>query len=115
MSEANGILGWQIARAIGEPCVDEYRFHPERRWRFDFAFPAKMVAVEVDGGSWIAGRHTSGVGFYNDCEKMSVAAAMGWRVLRVTPKQIEEGKALAWIEMALAYHPLDEALSRGEV
>ena len=25
----------------------ELRFHPERKWRFDFAFPDHMVAVEL--------------------------------------------------------------------
>tara|TARA_R110002126_G_scaffold288065_2_gene441348 strand:+ start:900 stop:1049 length:150 start_codon:yes stop_codon:yes gene_type:complete len=25
----------------------EYRFHPTRRWRFDFARPDKKLAVEV--------------------------------------------------------------------
>lgn len=30
--------------------VKEFQFHPTRRWRFDYAIPAKKVAVEVDGG-----------------------------------------------------------------
>ena len=38
-------------RAVGlPPPVTEYRFHPERRWRADFAWPEKKLLVEVDGG-----------------------------------------------------------------
>lgn len=80
----------------------EYRFHPDRKWRFDVAFPFKMVAVEVDGGAYVAGRHTRGAGFEADCEKQSEAAALGWRVLHVTPRQVESGQALQWLERALA-------------
>jgi len=79
---------------------------PTRRWRFDFAWwygpPEVKVAVEVDGGSWIAGRHTRGAGFESDCEKLNEAALAGWKVLRVTPKMIEDGRAIALIRRALA-------------
>lgn len=80
----------------------EHRFHPTRKWRFDVAWPFRMVALEVDGGAFIAGRHARGDGIRRDCEKFSEAAALGWRVLRVLPEQIESGQALGWLEKALA-------------
>lgn len=64
----------------------EVRFHPERRWRFDFADWTSMIAIEVEGGSYRGGRHTSGAGFRADMEKYNAATAMGWRVFRVTPQ-----------------------------
>lgn len=70
-------------------------------WRMDIAWPAQRVAVEVDGGGWINGRHSRGAGMESDCAKFSTAVAHGWRVLRVTPKQVRTGEALAWIEQAL--------------
>lgn len=79
----------------------EYRFHPTRRWRFDFAWPDRRVAVEVEGGVWVGGRHVQGTGFEKDCEKYSEAASLGWRVLRVTPRHIRQGRALEWIGKAL--------------
>ena len=79
----------------------ELRFHPERKWRFDFAWPAAMLAVEIDGGIWNQGRHTRGRGYEADCEKLNEAAVMGWTVLRVTGSQIRSKAALGWIEAAL--------------
>jgi very-short-patch-repair endonuclease len=79
----------------------EFRFHPSRKWRFDFAFPAQSLAVEVDGGAFIAGRHTRGAGFVKDIEKMNTAVLMGWRVLRFTPQQVQSGEALTVLTEAL--------------
>lgn len=64
--------------------VKEFQFHPTRRWRFDYAIPAKKVAVEVDGGVWTGGRHINPAGYINDMEKLNTAASMGWLVLRTT-------------------------------
>lgn len=70
---------------LGVECVKEYRFHPQRRWRLDYAIPAYKIALEVEGGVWTQGRHTRPKGFLADMEKYNTAAVMGWTVLRVTP------------------------------
>jgi len=100
---ADNVLGLQfqlraVKLPVGEP---EYHFHPERKWRFDLAWPARKLAIEIDGGSWVGGRHTSGSGFAEDCHKMSEAAILGWRVLRVTPVMVRDGLALQYVERAL--------------
>lgn len=66
----------------------EHVFAPPRRWRFDYAWPEDRVALEVEGGVWISGRHTRGSGFVKDLEKYSEAAARGWLTVRVTPQQL---------------------------
>jgi very-short-patch-repair endonuclease len=66
--------------------VPEFKFHPTRDWRFDFAWPDKKVAIEVEGGIHTGGRHTQPAGFYKDMEKYNQAAVRGWRILRFTPK-----------------------------
>ena len=76
----------------------EHRFHPGRKWRFDFAFIDQKVAIEVEGGTWSGGRHTRGSGFEKDCEKYNQAAIDGWLVLRYTSTMIKSGKAVAQIE-----------------
>lgn len=66
----------------------EYRFHPVRRWRFDYAIPAAKLAVEYHGHAGFIGKGVSGhstiKGLTNDCEKMNQAHAHGWRVVAFT-------------------------------
>lgn len=82
------------------------RFHPTRKWEFDFAWESHLFAVEVDGGGFINGRHSRGTGIEKDCEKFAEAMLLGWRILRVTPAQIKSGRALQWIEKLLhQYRP----------
>ena len=90
-------------RAAGLPKpVAEFRFHTERRWRFDAAWPDVMLAVEIEGGHWQRGRHTRPKGFAADLEKYNAAARMGWMVLRFTGDDVRNGRALAGITEALA-------------
>lgn len=91
------LLRLQIEESALPPPVQEHTFAPPRRWRFDLAWPALMVAVEVDGGTWTQGRHTRGSGYELDCEKLNRAAALGWRVLRYTTSMVRDGRAIAEI------------------
>jgi very-short-patch-repair endonuclease len=72
---------------LGVECVKEYKFHPERRWRFDFAIPKYKIAIEIDGGVWTYGRHNRASGYIKDMEKMNAAASSGWLVLHFTPQE----------------------------
>lgn len=65
--------------------VAEHKFHALRRWRFDYAWLSQRVALEVEGGLFIRGRHSRGAGMLKDMEKYNQAAVMGWRVFRCTP------------------------------
>ena len=92
-------------RALKLPAPErEYKFHPKRRWRFDFAWPAAKppVALEVEGAVWTGGRHVSGSGFTEDCTKYAEATLLGWRVFRATSAQVKSGEAVRWIQEALA-------------
>ena len=78
-----------VVKRLGAPApVREYQFTPERKFRFDYAWPEQRVAVEVDGGVWHGGRHTRGAGIVRDLTKMNLATLKGWRVLRFTPDQL---------------------------
>jgi very-short-patch-repair endonuclease len=100
------LLFQQIEQHDLIPPVREYKFHPERRWRFDFAYPIIKVAIEVEGGTWAGGRHTRGYGFEADCEKYNEAALAGWSVIRVTPKMVTDLRAVKFIQRALTNgHP----------
>ena len=79
----------------------EFRFAPPRRYRFDFALPAQKLAVEIEGGHWIRGRHQRAAGFENDCAKYNLAVLLGWRVLRGTGDMVSDGSLLRYVERAL--------------
>ena len=80
----------------------EYMFFPGRKWRFDFCYPDKKVAVEIEGGTWCGGRHTRGSGFGKDCEKYNNAVLAGWKVLRFTSKELKDGSAYKMVKELLA-------------
>lgn len=67
--------------------VREHRFHPIRKWRFDFADVENKIAVEIDGGVFIQGRHSRGAGYRSDAEKFNAAAVLGWRVFRYVERK----------------------------
>lgn len=99
---------------VVEP-TSEYVFARPRLWRFDLAWPELRLAVEVEGGIWMRrGHHSSGKGFESDCEKYNTAAIAGWKVLRVTPGMIDDGRALEVIQRALATIPRSESVGRPE-
>jgi very-short-patch-repair endonuclease len=77
--------------AIGQALHDagilfetQYRFHPVRKWRFDFLLPEYNIAIEYNGGQWVQGRHTRGAGYAGDLEKINEAQKMGYIVLQYT-------------------------------
>jgi len=104
-SELEGFMMTQLRGArLDNGLKRQYRFHPPRKWMFDFAWPKHKIALEVEGGTWTGGRHTSGKGFMNDCEKYNHATIMGWKVLRVVTNWIVDskgnfkGEALSYVE-----------------
>jgi very-short-patch-repair endonuclease len=79
--------------------VPEFRFHPTRKWRTDYAWPLAKVALEVEGGIFTGGRHSRGAGMLKDMEKYNELARMGWRLLRIPPSGLHD---LATIELIAA-------------
>lgn len=81
--------------------VPQFRFVEGRQYRFDRAWPDRMVAVEVQGGVWSDDGHGRKSMVARDCAKLSLAAALGWRCLPVTRAMIEDGTAITLIHQAL--------------
>jgi very-short-patch-repair endonuclease len=84
--------------AGGPKLIRQFKFIADRRFRFDFATdPAdgmELVAIEVEGGQWIKGRHNRGKGMENDAEKYNLAALHGWRVFRFTTSMVMQEKQI---------------------
>lgn len=71
-------------------------------WRFDFAWPELMLAVEVEGGGWTQGRHNRGEGFLADLKKYGAGQRLGWTIYRTAGELIKSGEALQTIEHLIA-------------
>lgn len=75
-----------------------------RGWKIDYFHMDSHVGVEIDGGTWgfktsegekvRAGRHTTGVGFRNDCIKLNAAAQRGILMFRFTTDMVTEENLL---------------------
>jgi len=103
------ILAFQL-RAFKIDFKTQFRFHPERQWRFDFCFPTHMLAVEVQGlsapryskkGKLQLGGHQSIDGIKKDLEKYDEAMRLGWKVYCCEQGMVESGRALKTIEVLL--------------
>lgn len=84
----------------GPELVREFRFHPTRKWRSDFAHVESRTLIEIEGGIFLrsGGRHGRGAGYAGDAEKYLEAALAGWRVLRLTERQL----TAEWVERIVA-------------
>jgi len=76
----------------------EYRAIEGRMFRWDMAWPAANLLVEVQGGTWIGGGHSTGAGVARDTEKLNLATLDGWFQMQFTSDQIRSGKALLWLQ-----------------
>jgi hypothetical protein len=124
----------QLAAAQLPEFVTEHQFCPERRWRFDYAWPFFRVALEVEGGTHgrlllitsgyqlqkgrripiapgtrirVGGRHQTGTGMEADIEKYNRAAILGWLVLRATTRQIRDGDTMRDVRAAFVARGLE--------
>lgn len=107
MELSDWLLAQMRMAGLPEP-IREHRFHEARRWRFDLAYPDRMIAIECEGlvrpesaGGDRKSRHTTNRGYEMDCEKYDAAVLTGWRLLRFTGAMIKSGAALNTIELAL--------------
>lgn len=83
------------------PFEEQYRFHPVRRWRFDFAILPCFLAIEIQGGTYLRHRtgHTTAKGHQNDVDKHNAAIELGWTMLYFTTKDLKGKKALESVNL----------------
>ncbi|CAB3892161.1 MULTISPECIES: hypothetical protein [Achromobacter] len=84
------------------PPQREFRFHPHRAFRFDFAWPqlpcGRRLAVEIEGGIHSGGRHVRPQGYKRDLEKYNSAVALGWTLLRFSSSMVFNGEAVRTVQ-----------------
>jgi hypothetical protein len=93
-------LSHAVAAGLPAP-VQEHPVQAGRKWRFDFAWPELMVALEVEGGTHANGRHSRAGGYESDANKYNAATLAGWSVYRATGDMVRSGEALSLMMIAL--------------
>jgi hypothetical protein len=85
----------------------EFRFSEDRFWAFDYAWPDRKLAVEIEGGisDHRRGRHIRAQGFQYDLDKYNTAVLLGWRLLRFSTRDIQEGRAIDFVRQAFQKEP----------
>jgi hypothetical protein len=84
----------------GIPFEREVKAVEGRKFKWDFQIG--RLLVEVQGGIWGRGGHTTGVGVSRDCEKGALATLAYCDHFAVTAEQIKDGRALGWIQKYLS-------------
>lgn len=89
-----------VEKLFGLTVEAEHKFHPTRKWRIDFAVDPQgaKIAIEVEGGVWINGRHNRSAGFLKDMKKYNALTAAGWRLIRVTPGKLHSMETYSLIK-----------------
>ncbi len=74
----------------------EFKFHPDRQWRMDFAIPFTKISIEIEGGIWMkgGGAHSRPMNILRDVEKQNAAVMLGYAPLRFTDKEIKNGTSI---------------------
>ena len=80
----------------------EVELIPGRKWRFDFYFQEKDLAVEIEGATkYGKSRHSKGEGFEEDARKYNAAALAGIKLLRFSTEMGKSGEAIDTVLEAL--------------
>ena len=95
------LLEFHLAE-LGVPYEHQFAYVPGRKFRADFALPSLRLLVEVQGGIFSRAAHGSVTGILADLERGNEAAIAGWYVLRVTPDEVGDGRALALVRRFMA-------------
>ena len=107
-SALEDLFAFQLDSAGLTGYVREYQAIPGRRFRFDFAWRKERLLVEINGGTYSKGAHSTGTGINRDYEKGNLAVLNGWRVLSFDTKMVKSGAALEVVEKFLRGENADQ-------
>jgi very-short-patch-repair endonuclease len=101
MSQLEDIFEMQLKALKLNGYEREVKFHPTRRWRFDFLFSHCKLAIELHGAIFTQGRHARGAGIEGDMEKINAAQELGYDVLCFSAGMVKSGEAVNQVERML--------------
>lgn len=77
--------------------IREYIPFPPRKWRLDFAWPERKLAVEIESSV-----HRIRNRFASDIPKYNRLALEGWTLLRFTRQMVESAEAIDTVKAVLS-------------
>jgi very-short-patch-repair endonuclease len=82
-------------------------------FRADFAWPNAQVAVEINGGIWRPGGHSTGSGITRDITKTTLAQLSGWVLIPLSESHVFDDNPF-WLRLIadLVTERRDQLLSR---
>ena len=80
------------------PLKPQHKFHPVRKWAFDFAHIPTLTAIEIQG---YGEGHTSYEGMMSDYEKHNEALRYGWVTIYIMSAHLTPKKAVQTIRYIL--------------
>jgi very-short-patch-repair endonuclease len=86
----------QMLKDAGYDADREYRWHPSRKFRSDFALVQDRILIEIEGSG-----HRTYSRFLSDIDKYNQATVHGWSLLRCQPKQVAGGYIMDLLEEML--------------
>jgi hypothetical protein len=66
-------------------------------FKADFAWPQACVVVEVQGGTFVVGGHSTGPGIERDAIKSLTAQVSGWALICLTDKMLTRNGEKIWL------------------
>jgi hypothetical protein len=66
-------------------------------FKADFAWPQARVVVEVQGGTFVVGGHSTGPGIERDAIKSLTAQISGWAMICLTDKMLTRNGEKIWL------------------
>lgn len=100
-SDLEDTLAFQLDALGLTGYVREYQAIKGRKFRFDFAWLDARLLVEVNGGTYTKGAHSTGQGIRRDYEKLRLAQDHGWKVYPFDAQAVRSGEAVEQVRKAL--------------
>jgi len=100
-SALENLFAMQLDSAGLTGYVREYQAIPGRKFRFDFAFLRERLLVEINGGTFTRGGHSTGTGIRRDYTKQNLCQIAGYKLLTFDADMVKSGQALDFTEKML--------------
>jgi len=100
-SDLEQLFAFQV-KAAGLPEPErEVCVIPGRKFRFDFCWREARLLVEINGGTFTRGGHSTGTGIRRDYTKQNLCQIAGYKLLTFDADMVKSGQALDFTEKML--------------